>query len=120
MKRRGSALYFSLIVLTIILGIVLGLSTIIINQIQIIRGMEYSVIAFYAADSANERALNVLFRTGNFQDFTGSLINNSTYSVQMGRGLNMGGPTHSCVEGFYCIRATGDYLGVRRGIKTGN
>lgn len=57
--QKGIALYLTLILLTIILTIVLGLGTILISQMKTIRGIGYSVIALYAADTGVERVLKV-------------------------------------------------------------
>jgi hypothetical protein len=43
--------------MSILLAMALGLSTILVSQIKMIRGMEKSVIAFYAADTGIEKAL---------------------------------------------------------------
>jgi len=56
-SQKGISLYMAVIVLAILLGISLGLSSLIVTKIKIIRGMEESVIAFYAADTGIEKTL---------------------------------------------------------------
>ena len=55
--EKGISLYITIIILSVLLGISLALSTILIAQIKIIRGMEDSITAFYAADSGIEMEL---------------------------------------------------------------
>jgi len=56
-SQRGVSLYFSIIILSILLAIVLGLGTILVGQTRMIKGMGDSVGAFYGADTGIERVL---------------------------------------------------------------
>lgn len=56
-RQKGVSLYFSLIIMTVLLAIALGISTILTGQTIMIRSMGDSVIAFYAADTGVERIL---------------------------------------------------------------
>ena len=56
-SQKGITLYLALAIMTIVLAIALGLSTIFIGQTKMIREMGYSVIAFYAADTGIEEVL---------------------------------------------------------------
>ncbi|MDI6602667.1 MAG: hypothetical protein QME57_00915 [Patescibacteria group bacterium] len=47
-----------IIILTILLAIVLGLSTIFFGQLAMVHEMDYSLIAFYAADAGIEAILS--------------------------------------------------------------
>jgi hypothetical protein len=58
--QQGISLYLAIIIMSILLAMALGLSTILVSQIKMIRGMEKSVIAFYAADTGIERVLFAL------------------------------------------------------------
>ncbi len=122
-------MYFSLVVLTIILGIILGLSSMLISQIKMVRGMEHSVIAFYAADSGVEEALSMLqglFSEGSLPyygneetiDLNGNV---ATYRIQIEGGhAATDGPHGDCDNEYYCIRSEGDYRGIKRAIEVGN
>jgi len=55
--QKGVSLYFSIIILSILLAIVLGLGAILIGQTRMIKGMGDSVTAFYGADTGVERIL---------------------------------------------------------------
>ena len=56
-SQKGVSLYFSIVILSILLAIVLGLGTILIGQTRMIKGMGDSVAAFYGADTGVERIL---------------------------------------------------------------
>ncbi len=55
--RKGVSLYIALLVLSILFGISLGLSAILTAHLKMARGVEESVMAFYAADAGIERNL---------------------------------------------------------------
>ncbi len=55
LSQKGISLYIAVVILSIILAIVLGLNTILLGQIKMIRGIGYSEIAFYTADTGAER-----------------------------------------------------------------
>ena len=55
--NKGVSLYLAVVIMAILLAIVLGVSAILVSQIKIIRGVENSVIAFYAADTGIEDIL---------------------------------------------------------------
>lgn len=56
-SERGVSLLLATFLLTFILAIAMGTSTIIVQQMKIMREVGYSVIAFYAADSGIEAVL---------------------------------------------------------------
>lgn len=127
-------MYFSLVVLTIILGIILGLSSMLISQIKMVRGMEHSVIAFYAADTGVEEALVLLqqyFQSDlpyygtpekpNPRTIQLNGDNVVTYRIEIEGGLLApGGPHGDCTEDYYCIKSEGEYRGIKRAIEVGN
>lgn len=67
---RGSALLLATLVLTTVLGIGLGLSTIMVQQIKIGRSVGFFVPAFYAADAGVEK---MLYRTRKDPGFSGAV-----------------------------------------------
>ena len=52
--NKGVSLYLTIIIMSILLAIVLGLSAILISQMKMLKGIENSVVAFYAADTGIE------------------------------------------------------------------
>jgi len=55
--EKGISLYIAIMILAVLLAISLGLSSILVAQLKMIRGMENSVTAFFAADTGIEREL---------------------------------------------------------------
>lgn len=56
-SQKGVSLYFAVIITSLLLAIALGLSTILISQIKILKEMGDSTIALFAADSGMEKIL---------------------------------------------------------------
>lgn len=56
-KEKGISIFLSLLILTVLLSLALGLSTILVGQIRMIKRMGDSVISFFAADTGIERIL---------------------------------------------------------------
>lgn len=55
--QKGSALYFTVVIMTIIFSLALGVNAILTSQIIMIRDMGESVVAFHAANSGIEHTL---------------------------------------------------------------
>lgn len=55
--QKGVSVFLSVIILSILLAITLGLGTILVSQIRMIKEMGDSVNSFYAADTGVERIL---------------------------------------------------------------
>jgi len=56
-KEKGITLYLTILILSIVLAICLGMGTILVSQIKMISSMGDSVKAFFAADTGMERIL---------------------------------------------------------------
>jgi len=56
-SEQGVSLYLTIIIMSILLAIVLGMSAILFYQLKMMREMGSSVVAFYAADTGIENAL---------------------------------------------------------------
>lgn len=100
-SQRGVSLFLAIMVLSVILAIALGLSSILVSQIKIIRGMGNSVVAFYAADSGIEEALSDIYIDQFKPSYTPNpsfpLINGGEvgYEVQVAC-CNPGGQSQNC------------------------
>ncbi len=57
MTQKGVSLYYAVIITSLLLAIVFGLSTILISQIKILKEMTDSTVAFFAADTGMEKIL---------------------------------------------------------------
>jgi len=99
--------------MAIFLAVALGLTTILIGQIGIMKGMGDSVVAFYAADSGIEKILTM---RGSFSDgdsITDSFPNDAAYIVTV-----TGGGMGSCnVSLTFCIKSIGTFRGTKRAIE---
>ncbi len=115
-SKKGAALVISIIILTTLLAISLGLSTILIGQMKMFKGMEDSVQAFFAADTGIEK---VLFVVKNQEPnevgwpISGYLNNNEAkYEVQyLDKGEN------SCSGSYYCLKSKGVFRERQRAIE---
>ncbi|HDL74966.1 MAG TPA: hypothetical protein ENH06_01100 [bacterium] len=108
-SSKGISLYLAIILMSLLLAIALGISTILFTEINIIRAMGNSVIAFYAADTGIEQVLKD--RGSPFSISNTFLDNGAYYYVD----VTVSGPSCSAVN--YCIKSAGIYNGVRRAIE---
>lgn len=120
MPKKGTALYLSLIIISVLLIIVLGLSAILINQLRISQEAENSVIAFFAADTAIERVLSSQGDPGDVcnvcTEATPCQLDENTFYFCEFRPKGTDWCTDPNVD-YYCIRAVGLYYGTRRAIE---
>ena len=115
---KGVSLYLTIIIMSILLAIVLGLSAILISQMKMLKGMENSVIAFYAADTGIEDALYPdradpttcdCPGTGNCTKAAPCILDNKAeYYVEV-----VGG----CGAPHFCIKSIGTYQKTKRAIE---
>lgn len=114
-SKKGISLYLALMIMTILLAIALGLSTIFIGQTKMLREMGYSVIAFYAADAGIEKVLVDRSNPNLTLDYySGSLLNGATYQIIVTEG-----GTGGCSAANYCIKSIGTFKETRRAIEIG-
>jgi len=107
--QQGTTLYLSLMIMTILLAIAFGLSSIFLGQAKMIRTIGYSVIAFYAADAGIEKVL--INRSNPVDILETSLANGATYQVFV-----TDGGVGDCSADNYCINSVGTYKETRRAI----
>ena len=108
--ENGIALYLSVVIMAMILSIALGISTIFSGQLNVLRNMGYSVIAFYAADAGIEKILTVRSTPVNIPATL--LSNGAAYEVSV-RSAGIGG----CTAANYCIKSIGSYKETNRAIE---
>jgi len=124
-KQKGVSLYLAVVLMTMLLALVLGVSTILFRQLQTIRGMEDSVVALYAADSGIERALVdvIANRTDPAESYSAVLDNGASYDVDVvccqsgvagcawGAGFScpLSSSDPDCLGYFYCVSSRGFY-----------
>lgn len=138
--QKGLSLYLVIIIMAILLGVVLGITAILASQLKMIRGMENSVIAFYAAETGIEEILRDVYA----DVYTGSEIEALPYDRSMSNGASYTvdiaccdpaspGPNGcvwngtscpsqitidpNCPGIYYCMRSVGSFAGVKRAIR---
>lgn len=113
--QKGVSIYLAIVIMFILLSIGLGISTLLVGQIRIIRGMGYSVVALYAADTGIERVLFEIrknnYTPGALPDYpfgpTPVIMNNgATYAVKI-----------ISANGTFTINSIGAYQGTNRAIE---
>ena len=110
-QQYGSSLYLALIMMTVMLGMALGLSSIFIGQTKTIKQMGNSVIALCAADTGIEIIL--LDRNNPVSIPETVLSNDATYQV-----IVVAAGTGDCPAlSHYCIKSIGSYLGTKRAVE---
>ena len=96
-------------ILSFLLAISMGISTILVRQVKIMREIGYSVIAFYAADAGIEVVLYEDRSIGLPDGYTTStvFVNNASYEVE----FHTSGVTTT-------ITSIGSYKNTKRAIET--
>lgn len=112
-SQKGISLYLAIMILSVLLALALGISSIFLGQVKDLRQMGYSVTSFYAADAGIEQVL--LTRAAPTSSCT------QTAPCPLGNGadyfLTITPSGGTCTALNYCIKSTGEYQGVRRAIE---
>lgn len=109
-RSRGVSLYLAVMIMSVLLALALGISTISLGQLKTVKEMASSVYSFYAAETGIEREL---FEK-NVPPFSYSgYLGEATFEVQViasGQG--------DCPLGIsHCIKSIGSYKSARRAIQ---
>ena len=131
--QKGISLYLALMIMTILLAIGIGISTIIVSQMKMIREMGDSVIAFYAADTGIERLINEelkICRQAPCPGYCADPVNcdeglptpSIPFSEPVGDATYEAKKVANNTEGCpatvnFCLHSVGIYQGVRRAIE---
>jgi Tfp pilus assembly protein PilX len=111
-SQKGISVYIAFMIMAILSVIGFGLSTILLSQIEMMRGMGNSVVAFYAAETGVERTLYEISQGAEigerFEDF---LENDSSYIA------DIIAPDGDCSAQYYCIKSVGLYQETKRAIQ---
>jgi len=118
-NQKGSALYFSLIVLSILLAVIFGVSTIIVVQLKTISEAGQSVISLYAADTGIEKALYdrkfVVFPTEIPPSSSEVLSNGAQYQTTIYQAGDPECPTTTAY--WFCVESMGKFKDIKRGLR---
>lgn len=118
-SQKGIALYMTVVISSLILILALNVAAIFFTQSRVSGGMEYSVSAFYAAETGVERTLREISQgtlstncPGN--ECTGTLANGSSYVTDY---LLPGQTDCPASTVNYCLKSLGSYKETKRGIR---
>jgi len=109
--QQGVSLLFTIIIMGLVLGITIGVSTILLQEVKMMRGMGESTIAFYGADTAIEKITMNRDNPTEFQECFPEPYNNICYEAKI---IN---PGSDCQATNYCLRSVGSYRGTKRAIE---
>jgi hypothetical protein len=114
--KRGVSVYIAILVMTILMAIVFGLTSVVIKQAKEMREMGYSVVAYYAAETGIETALNDQNCTSSCPLTSGTL--NISPTVNPGyQYQGFATSTPDCPDtANFCVKAVGTYGQTRRGL----
>ena len=112
-NSKGISLYLTLMTMSILIALALGISVILFNQLKMTRMVGYSVMAFYASNTGVERALYGISQ--------GDAIGHPPYEETLENGSSFSaeiiGPGENCSAANYCIKSVGTYKDTRRAIR---
>ena len=109
--ERGVSLYLTVFVMIVLLGIALGLSSAFFTQLELIRWIYDSLIAFYAAEAGIERQLYEGTLPPPPVSYSGTLSNGATYKVRVILAAET-----ECQGTEFCIESIGSYEQAQRAI----
>lgn len=116
-NQEGIAILFSVLILSIMLSIALGTSTILIRELRFARESNFYVRAFFAADSGIEKILTLRDDPLSFSECISPaspcvLSNGAEYWIVVTASSDP-----ACDADNYCIESIGRYQGTRRAIE---
>ena len=129
-KEQGISIYIAFMITTILLGIALGVSSLLFSQLGILRGLGHSIFAFYATEAGLERALyldNTVclgaedhrlcleIEFDNIPSEETILNNGASYKLKAESPGDAGCP--DTLGYSHCVRAEGSYQQARRAIR---
>lgn len=112
MNQKGVSLYISIVAMAIVLSIVFGVTTILLGQLRIIKGIESSVVAFYAAESGIEKALVERIDPSSLDGDSDTLSNGAGYELEV-----LADTSPNCNATNFCINSLGNFRDAQRTIQ---
>ncbi|MEA3453258.1 MAG: hypothetical protein U9Q96_02920 [Patescibacteria group bacterium] len=125
-RQKGAILYFTIVIMSILLAAVFSIGSVVLVQIKTIREAGDSVMAFYAADTGIETALNDIYDSTFISDYGPIFIDGPSYTYEVWVTqpdvipLPLGGaitPSADCTGDYYCIKSIGTYGNIKRAIE---
>ena len=119
-KQKGVSLYLAIVIMSILSAVALGLIVLSISGTKMVKGLENSVMSFYAANTGIERMLverdTPVSTYSGYLDLNdnGTFDNNedSSYDVTVAETADPG-----CDADNYCVKSIGTYRGTKRVIE---
>lgn len=108
-NQKGISVYITIIMLSVLLAVSLGLSSIIVGGAKMVDSLDGAVKAFHAADTGIEEALYRIRVDNNCANFSGTLGAGSSYSVVI--------TYTTCGSGGTSIKSIGTYNTTNRKIE---
>lgn len=109
-SQKGISILFAVAILSVVLSIALETSSILIRQVKMVREIDYSVVAFYAADNGIEEVL-IMAIPQSIPETPLPGLSAATYEV-----LVKDSDDPDCNAPNYCITSIGTYRKTRRAI----
>jgi hypothetical protein len=125
LSQKGVSALFAILILSVMMAIVLGLSTIVVTQVRTVKGIGDSLIAFYAADAGIEYMIKIIVSGDTPAAHEGpvQLGNNASYTIDTfccnpaysscvatcPPGLSV---KNDCAAPRYCVKSTGIYSAI--------
>ncbi|MDO8474215.1 MAG: hypothetical protein Q7S62_01610 [bacterium] len=112
-------------IMTLLLGIGFGMSALLLSQLDTLRGIGYSVLAFYATEAGIDRVLYIDQKTcvnsptrlaclqGAAPVGSQPLSNGASYTITIEP------PGGACTTLTYCVKSVGIYQQARRAVRVG-
>ena len=125
-NQKGVSLLFTVLIMSVILAIGMGISGILVQQTRMVGEIGKSIVAFYAADSGVEQELYDLYQTQS-PDFPQSIIPETPCGDASFNVAVKCGATSDCLAGFatssdcdalnFCLKSIGSYQKTKRAIE---
>lgn len=119
-SEKGIALFLTVIILGTTLGIILGISSLVMRQIMTVTGLGESVVALHAADSGIELLVYKIRKDGYLPGCSGGVVPCQIKDIQLDEFAeeNLSYQLHlQLLEPNLAIRSLGQYCQTRRAIE---
>lgn len=127
MHEKGVSLYMTFMIMALLFSIGLGMSALLLSQLDMLRSIGYSVLAFYATEAGIDRVLYIdqkdcagqadriacLQAPGVVPSGSQPLGNGASYTMAIEP------PGGLCPTPTYCVKSVGTYQQARRAVRVG-
>lgn len=123
--QRGASLYFAFLTITLILGMVLGINALFLEQLKSVRNIGISVLALNGADAGiesifyDDRAgVNIIAKCPFDSNLCDNILINLGGGLFIRYSIHVFPPSATCAAAHYCAKSTGGTGGnISRAIK---